>query len=128
MRLGFAGIIAVGFLALEMVGIYLVGAEIGLGRTLLWLVCAVLLGLTVIHREGQAFLPRLHQAMNAGGAPFATLWHSGRRLMAGGLFIFPGLISDLIAVLLLLWPAPPAPPTPRPRDDGVIEGEFRRED
>lgn len=125
MQFGFAGIIAAAFLALEMVGIYLVGAEIGVWRTLLWLLTSAVLGIAVISRAGAAFMPRLAQAMQAGGSPFGVLWHSGRRLLAGLLLIFPGLISDLIAVGLLLWPAPPAPP---PRDDGVIEGDFRRED
>lgn len=128
-----AGIIAGAFLALEMVGIYLVGQQFGLWRTLLWLLTSFILGVAVLSREGSAFMPRLTAAMQQGHAPFATLWHTGRRLLAGLLLMFPGLISDLIAVVLLLWPTPPVPPVSAQRqagvgEDGVIEGEFRRED
>ena len=125
MRFGFAGIIAVGFLALEMVGIFLIGQEIGVWRTLLWLLTSAVVGMAVISREGSAFMPRLAEVLHQGGSPFPLLWHSGRRLVAGLLLIFPGLVSDLVAILLLLWPSPPGPPR---REDGAIEGEFRRED
>jgi UPF0716 protein FxsA len=47
-------------------------------------------------------------------------------MLAGVLFIIPGVISDVIAILILLIPMPtrraPVPP------DDVIEGEWRRED
>jgi UPF0716 protein FxsA len=128
-----AGIIAVAFLGLEMVGIYLLGQQFGLWRTLLWLLTSFILGVAVLSREGSAFMPRLIATLQQGQAPFASLWHSGRRLLAGLLLMFPGLFSDLIAALLLLWPSPPAPPAAARRsagvgEDGVIEGEFRRED
>jgi hypothetical protein len=49
--------------------------------------------------------------------------------------IFPGAISDVIALVLLLWAGfRPPPPPPRPRgpgsaaNDDVIEGDFRRVD
>ncbi|OYY94963.1 MAG: hypothetical protein B7Y41_05240 [Hydrogenophilales bacterium 28-61-23] len=149
MRLGFAGIIAVaGFLlipALEIVGIYQIGSRIGVGWTLVWLLSALFLGGAVIGRERAAFMPRLQQAMARGQTPFALLWVSGRRFLAGVLLILPGAASDLIALLLLLWPGPKAagsrPDWPnRPNSPGratpdaeviegeVIEGDYRRED
>ena len=70
MRLGFAGIIAVAIPALEIVGIYLVGSRIGLGWTLLWLLAAMFVGGAVIKQEQASFMPRLHQAMAQGQAPF----------------------------------------------------------
>jgi len=126
MQLGFAGIIAVGFMALEMLGIFLIGREIGVWRTLLWLLASATLGMMVIGRAGSALMPQLAETLHQGGSPFGMLWHTGRRLLAGMLLIIPGLFSDLIAVLLLLWPSAPSPPPTR--DAGVIEGEFRRED
>lgn len=129
MRLGFAGIIAVAFLALEMVGMYLITREIGLLRTVLWLCAAFLAGVWVIRRTGAGFLPDLAASLNRGHAPFAVLWATGRRFLAGALLILPGAISDLIALILLLWPAPSLPQAPHSaRDEGIIEGEFRRED
>jgi len=141
MRIGLSGIIAVAVPALEIVGIYLVGSRIGLGLTLLWLVAAMLLGAAVIREEQASFMPRLQQAMAQGQAPFALLWASGRRFLAGVLLILPGPFSDVVALLLLLWPRPKLAPVaqepvepmqperPRRSANGeVIEGEFRRED
>jgi len=145
MRLGFAGIIAVAIPALEIVGIYLVGSRIGLGWTLLWLVAAVIYGGMVIRQEQASFMPRLQQAMAQGQPPFALIWASGRRFLAGVLLIVPGPFSDFIALILLLWPQPKLAPVAPVQPDSfrpdanppgarggvkgdVIEGEFRRED
>jgi UPF0716 protein FxsA len=141
MRLGFAGIIAVAIPALEIVGIYLVGSRIGLAWTLLWLLAAMIVGGAVIKQEQASFMPRLQQAMAQGQAPFALLWASGRRFLAGVLLIVPGPFSDVVALLLLLWPRPKLAPMPADRGEptrarstpagsqgDVIEGDFRRED
>jgi UPF0716 protein FxsA len=129
MRLGIFGIIAVAFLALEMVGIYRVAQDIGWAATLLWLLAAGIAGVAVIRRAGSGFLTGLLASAQAGQAPIAVVWSTGRRFLAGSLLIFPGIFSDLLGLLLLLWPGPRLPP-PRPaeRDHDVIEGEFRRED
>ncbi len=138
MRLGVAGIIAVAIPALEIVGIYQVGSRIGVGWTLAWLLAAMFIGAAVIRQEQAAFMPRLQQAMAQGQAPFGLLWASGWRFLAGVLLIVPGAFSDVLALLLLLWPGPkmargePVGPAPRQgaqRTEGdVIEGEFRREE
>lgn len=138
MRLGFLGIIAVAIPALELVGIYLVGQRIGLAWTFIWLFGAVVAGVMVMRSTGEGFMPRMAQAAARGEDPFSVLLASGRRFLAGVLLILPGLGSDLIALLLLLWPSPPGmapgPQTQRPQanrpppSDDVIEGEFRRED
>lgn len=129
MRLGFFGIIAVAFLGLEMVGMYLIAQEIGLARTLLWLFASFVAGVWVIRRAGAGFLPDMAASLERGHAPFGVLWITGRRFLAGALLIFPGAISDLIALLLLIWPGPKPPPArSAARDDGVIEGEYRREE
>ncbi len=129
MRLGFFGIIAVAFLGLEIVGMYLIAQEIGLPLTLLWLFASFFAGGWVIRRAGAGFLPDLAASLERGHAPFGVLWVTGRRFLAGALLIFPGAISDLIALMLLVWPSPKLPPArPAAGDDGVIEGEYRRED
>lgn len=129
MRLGFFGIIAVAFLALEMVGMYLIAQAFGWALTMLWLLAAFISGIWVIRHAGAGFLPNLTTSLNQGHAPFGVLWVTGRRFLAGVLLILPGAISDLIALALLLWPGPKLPATTQAaRNDGVIEGEFRRED
>jgi len=135
MRLGFAGIIAVAVLALELVGIYHIGQRIGLWWTLLWLVGGVLVGVSIMRKAGAGLMPRLAAALQQGHEPLGVLWATGRRFLAGLLLILPGAGSDILGLLLLLWPSPPMPP-PTPgaarraqrTGDDVIEGEFRRED
>lgn len=114
----------------------MIGQRIGALWTLVWLLGAAMAGVTVMRTAGAEFLPRLVQATTRGEDPFAMLLASGRRFLAGVLLILPGLGSDLVALVLLLWPTPPVraarpaagPGAARGADDDVIEGEFRRED
>lgn len=129
---GPAVIIAVALPALEMLGIYLVSRQIGWGWTLAWLVADVWLGLRLIRSPQGDLAARLRQTMERGEHPLGEIWASGRRLLAGVLLIVPGPGSDLLALLLLLWPArrqplPPPSATP-PGEARIIEGEFRREE
>lgn len=132
MRAWFLMIIAVGVPALELTGIYLIWREIG-AWTLAWLASAALLGIWLLRQEHVAFMPRIAQAVLDGHTPFAALFASLRRVLAGLLLIFPGAGGDLLALVLLLWPGrrpPGAPPprAPRPAEGEVIDGEFRRVD
>ncbi len=131
MRFWFFAIIALGLPALEMVGIYQIAQKIGWAWTLLWLISAIWAGVNLIRAQHSDLPARLKQAMARGEAPFGAIWASGRRLLAGVLLILPGAGSDLIALLLLLWPtarveAPAA--QARNGEPSIIEGEFRRED
>ena len=126
-------IIAVAIPALEMVGIYQISLWIGWGWTLLWLISAIWAGVALIRAQHSDLPARLKQAVARGEAPFGEIWAGGRRLLAGVLLILPGAGSDLLALLLLLWPTSrSALPDPAARPPGgereVIEGEFRRED
>ena len=127
-------IIAVAIPALEMVGIYQVAQKMGWGLTLLWLIAAAWAGVMLIRAQPRELSSRLGQALARGETPFGAMWASGRRLLAGVLLILPGFGSDVLAVLLLIWPPASAPPRPNaPGSDPsgeaqVIEGEFRRDD
>jgi UPF0716 protein FxsA len=60
--------------------------------------------------------------MRAGVPPLAALFASGRMLIAGGLLVFPGFISDAIALVLLLVPGTwrrPVAMRPPANDDDV---------
>jgi UPF0716 protein FxsA len=68
--------------------------------------------------------------MQSGANPLASLFASGRILLAGGLLVFPGFISDAIALVLLLMPGTWGNRRTDPlrsANDDVLEGEFRRE-
>jgi UPF0716 protein FxsA len=126
-------IIALAFPLLEIVGIYQIWQALGVW-TLAWLVLAGALGIALIAAERVAFLPRLAEAMLTGSHPLELLFASGQRFLAGILFILPGALSDIVALLLLMragWsPAVPRSSgrTSRPDQAEVIEGEFRRMD
>lgn len=103
-----------------------------------YLVLMAILGWRLILDEKFLMLGRMAQTLSQGGTPAKAIFGSAKNLFAGILLILPGVISDAIAVLLLLLPAPKpvfvSRETPRRRtrpeaaNDDVIEGEFRRED
>ena len=87
----------------------------------------------LIQEEKLAVFGRLFQIAQTGQHPVVALLSSARTLLAGVLLIFPGVISDIIAVLLLLIPmpsgrTPPPPPNRAAANDDIIEGEWKRED
>lgn len=125
-------IIALGFTALELVGIYLTWQEIGVA-TIIWLIVAAAVGIRLLCREHLDFMPQLAQSLIDGRSPLAVILASFRRVLASLLLVFPGIISDVIALILLLWPEdrpPRRPPNPAStrRGETVIEGEYRRID
>lgn len=120
-------IIALAFPALELAGIVWIWQSLG-WWTLVWLFGAMLLGVVVLRIEQAELLPRLMFSAFEGQTPLAVLWESGRRMIAGVLLIVPGAISDIVALVLLLWPSPPRPRSQRAANDDFIEGEYRRVD
>jgi UPF0716 protein FxsA len=108
---------------------------------LLYLVAIGWLGLRLIREEKSSFSLRMMQNMAAGGNPVKAIFGSARNIIAGVLLMLPGVITDIIAVSLLLIPIRNAQPLNDPplndqfresprqaANDDVIEGEFRRED
>jgi UPF0716 protein FxsA len=111
---------------------------------LFYLVVIGLLGLQLIRDEKLLFTGRMMQSLSAGGSPVKAMFGSARNIIAGVLLMLPGVITDIIAVILLLIPIkntsmsnnnPPSAPyqdesfqNERAANDDVIEGEFRRED
>jgi UPF0716 protein FxsA len=72
---------------------------------------------------------RLAAGFAQGRFAIAALTDSARTVLAGLLLIFPGVVSDLIAITLLLLPGPRVVTESvarRPGTGTLIEGEFRR--
>ena len=102
-----------------------------------WLLAYLLiigyLGLKLIRSEKDLIAARMFQHMGAGGNPMSAMFSTARNIFAGILLLIPGVVSDVIAVLLLLLPAkkPMGQTTANPgfgsrssANDDVIEGEF----
>jgi UPF0716 protein FxsA len=129
MRFGWIVLLLLSFPVLEAIGIFWVAHAIG-SWVLLWLLLAAVAGIMLIRIERAVWGPRLLFSLQSGAQPLASLFASGRILLAGGLLVFPGFISDAIALVLLLipgtWTGRKADPM-RPANDDVLEGEFKRE-
>ena len=109
------------------------------GWVLAWLVFAFIAGVVLIKEARFSLVTRLADAFSQGQFSLAAFIDSFRTVLAGLLLIFPGIISDVMALILLLLPIrEPAYEQvamrshrpahgPRIRPDGIIEGEFRRE-
>ena len=71
---------------------------------LLYLVVVGVLGLQLIKGEKLLLSAKMMQSVASGGNPIKTILGSARNMVAGVLLIIPGVISDVIAVILLLIP------------------------
>ena len=117
--------VILGFPALEIYSMFLVAGYIG-WWLLLWLIVSAVFGWLLIKEESLAVFGRLALTVQNGQSPFAAIWDSGRTMLAGVLLIFPGAISDVVALILLLLPNKADRSYPRSMpDDGIIEGEVR---
>ena len=100
---------------------------------LVYLVVISYLGLQLIRGEKLSMSAKMMQSLSAGGNPVKTMLGSARNMVAGVLLLIPGVITDAIAVILLLIPfgkpnLNTATNTQYQRtnaaNDDVIEGEF----
>lgn len=69
---------------------------------LLYLVVVGWLGLQLVREEKQLFSGRMMQSLMQGGNPIRAVFGSARNLIAGVLLMTPGVLTDIIAVILLL--------------------------
>ena len=108
---------------------------------LVYLVVVAILGWRLIQDEKLIMLGRMTQTLSQGGAPARALFSGAKNMLAGILLIIPGVVTDAIAVILLLLPSakpdvfdetvqaePRQSRRPQAANDDVIEGEYTRED
>ncbi len=138
MRLLILGIL-MGFPLLEGAVLYRLGQGHG-GWVVAWVLFAAIAGIVLIKQARFSLITRLASELSRGQFSLAAIIDSSRTVLAGLLLIFPGIISDVMALVLLLLPirepayqyAPvrvdrAATPARESNHGGVIEGEFRRE-
>ena len=103
----------------------------------MWLAGSALAGLWVLASERVQFRSRTLAAFRGDQSMMRGLLDSGRRVLAGMLLIVPGVLTDILALLLLLLPINlrgfgPQPVTagraPYGRDRTTIDGDYRRLD
>lgn len=97
---------------------------------LLYLLIIGALGLRLIRSEKEHMAARMFQSLGSGGHPLTGMLATARNMLAGVLLLIPGVITDIIAVGLLLFPGRPlASASAHSRrnasaNDDIIEGEF----
>jgi UPF0716 protein FxsA len=98
-----------------------------------WLGMSVIGGFLLLRNERIAFRDNIVASMHGGQPLLRGLLDSGRKVLAGVLLLLPGVISDLVALVLLALPinmggsfGPAAAGNGGRR--GAIDGEYRRLD
>ncbi|MDP9828784.1 FxsA family protein [Kineosporia succinea] len=104
---------------LELVVSIEVGTVIGGLPVFGLLVLGSVVGMTVVRRQGSAAWRALNASVRTGTPPSRDLADATVLMLAGVLFIFPGFVTDVVALLLVL-------PFTRPLARRPLEGWFRR--
>lgn len=100
----------------------------------LWLTCSTLAGFSLLRAERDGFRAATVAAMQGEQSLLRGLVDSGRKVLAGLLLLLPGVVSDVMALLLLALPLNVGRGYGRhtvaasARGTGTIEGDFRRVD
>ena len=89
---------------LELVLLIKTGQAIGVWATLGLVVAAAIAGALIISRQSSNVLRRTLEAMSEGHAPVGDVLDSLFLLMAGVLLLAPGLVTDVLALILLIPP------------------------
>jgi UPF0716 protein FxsA len=103
--------------------------------TMVWIVASALAGIALLRRERVAFRARTLAALRGDRPLLRGQLDSGRKILAALLLILPGVISDLVALLLLSLPFNLGSPlAAQPVGIGrvfrrdTLDGEFHRVD
>jgi UPF0716 protein FxsA len=72
--------------------------------TLVWLLISAAVGTLLLRHERGGFRARTLGALRGDQPLMRGLVDSGRKVLAAMLFILPGILSDLLAIALLLLP------------------------
>lgn len=122
-----------------------IGGRLGLWSTLGFVLGSAMLGVLVLRSQAARAQTGLRAAMEGLGNPAVPLAQEALILLAGGLLILPGFLTDLFGLLLLLPPVralliaalsrrvvvqgftarpPQAPFSQDPGTGSVIDGDF----
>jgi UPF0716 protein FxsA len=102
---------------------------------LFYLISIAILGWQLIREEKANALSKLTGLMSKGGNPAQAIMGSAKNFLAGILFLFPGVITDVFGLLILLQGGKvstlkkeQAYKSHEGKTQDIIEGEFHRED
>lgn len=132
---------------IELFTLIRLGMQIGALATVLYVFATLMLGISIMRLQGMEVLSRLRDAQMGWSIPPQLLVDELALGLAGLLLAIPGLVTDVLALLVLVGPllrrlfrgraAPPEgpggdrDPGSRADSDGshtTLEGEYRRLD
>jgi len=91
-----------------------------------WLFGGLIAGVALLRNERVVFRARTVAAMHGEASILHGMLDSGRKVLAGFLFLLPGVMSDLIGLGLLLLPINVGRGMRTEAASGSIDGDFRR--
>lgn len=94
----------IAFPLLEIALLIRTGQVIGLWPTIAVVVGTAFLGATLLRQQGFKVLGRLTDELAAGRTPLEPLADGAMLLVAGACLVAPGLITDVLGLLLLIPP------------------------
>lgn len=89
---------------LEIAGLIVIGGKIGVGLSLLWVIAATIAGFYFLAAMGTQTLQKAKKSVDADIYPFEEMFDGFCILLGALLLIFPGFISDFLALPLLAAP------------------------
>lgn len=119
----------------EIITFVMVAGEIGVFGALALCIAAAMLGFYLLQKQSWENFMRGQIALREGKMPYRDMFNGLCVVLAGLLFIIPGFLSDLAAIILLLpdmreklrgFLSPRMDRTPG--DPDIIEGEYERVD
>ncbi|KGQ70803.1 exclusion suppressor FxsA [Chelonobacter oris] len=90
------------YVYLELSLLVTIGSAVGVFPLILLLILSSLIGIILIRLRGWYTMIRIQQQLAKGEMPTHSLFQAALWLLAGILFVIPGLVSDLLAIILLL--------------------------
>ncbi len=124
---------------LELFTLIQLGIETSALRVLLYVLATFLLGMAILRRQGMGMFERLRQTQDGRVLGPQLLVDDMAMGLAGLLLLFPGLISDAAALLVMIGPlrrrlvravGGPEPEVYRPERDltshVTLEGQYHR--
>ena len=113
------GLILLAFPLLEIFILLSLGQRYG-WWVIVYLVVVGFLGLQLIRDEKQLISAKMMQNLRTSASPMKAVLGSARNIFAGILLLIPGVITDIIAVVLLLIPMQQA----SVNTDGNVDGAY----
>src|SRR5688572_16256523 len=92
-------VLAVAYVAVEVVSMIVVASIVGPLAMLLLLIAAMVFGFVLLRRNGLGAVGRIRAEVDRGGAPAAAFADTALIFIAGLLLVVPGFASDILALV-----------------------------